>query len=77
MPRHDRRDLRRRRPAGPPQLPAGACPHLDDIERTELARRVFGAEGQLTDGGLTAVCLCGIEVDVSAANEGSCVLADG
>jgi hypothetical protein len=53
------------------------APHLDDTERTELARRVFGAGDQLTDDGLTTLCLCGIEVDVSAANEGSYVLADG
>jgi hypothetical protein len=53
------------------------APYLNDVERTELARRVFGAEGQLTDDGYTALCLCGIEVDVSAANEGSYVLIDG
>jgi hypothetical protein len=53
------------------------APHLDDIERTELARRAFGAEGQLTDDGLTAACLCGLEVDVSITGEGAYVLADG
>ena len=47
------------------------APHLGDIERTELARRAFGAEGQLTDDSLTALCLCGLEIDVSAANEGA------
>ena len=46
------------------------APHLSDTERTGLARRMFGLDGQLTDDGLTAACLCGLEVDVSAAGEG-------
>ena len=54
------------------------APHLSDIERTELARRMWARAGigddQLTDDGLTAVCECGIEVDVSAAGEGAYVL---
>jgi hypothetical protein len=54
------------------------APHLSDIERCELARRLFagaGQDDQLTDDGLTAICLCGFEVDVSAANEGEYILA--
>jgi hypothetical protein len=49
-------------------------PCLSDPERVELARRGFGAEDQLTDDGLTTLCLCGLEIDTSAANEGAYVL---
>jgi hypothetical protein len=48
--------------------------HLCNGERVEAARRAFGPEAQLEDNGYTAVCWCGLEVDVSKEREGAYVL---